>query len=115
MLVKICGITRREDADAAVAAGAAALGFILWPGSPRHVEADRARDIAGGLPAGILKVGVFVDQPAAQIETLAQWIGLTHVQLHGRETPAAAAQLTLPVIKATSLASGDDAADEWPA
>jgi phosphoribosylanthranilate isomerase len=114
MLVKICGITRADDAAAAVAAGAGAIGFILWPGSPRHIPPDRAHDIAQELPDTVMKVGVFVDQPAAVIEAAARRIGLTHVQLHGRETPPVAAQLSLPVIKATSLAADEDALDEWP-
>jgi len=115
MLVKICGITALEDAEAAVEQGADAVGFILWPESPRFVQPDRVRAIADALPAAVLKVGVFVNQPARHVNEVVSRSGLTHVQLHGDETPSFAASLTRPVIKATSLAAGPPAIDAWPA
>jgi len=102
MLVKICGITRPEDAEAAVAYGAGAIGFIMWPDSPRVVAPERARDIVARLPVGTLAVGVFVNQPVEDVNALADRIGLTHVQLHGDETPAYGRAIERPVIKATS-------------
>ncbi|HLW76202.1 MAG TPA: hypothetical protein VKS01_04435, partial [Bryobacteraceae bacterium] len=59
MMIKICGITRREDAEAAVAAGATAIGFVFAPESPRWIAPERAAEIGDGLP--VLKVGVFTD------------------------------------------------------
>src|SRR5437764_2734111 len=87
MFVKICGITRMEDARAAVEHGADAIGFVFWPKSPRFIDMERARAIitAVGPPVA---VGVFVNQPAGEVNETARWAGLTAVQLHGDETPA---------------------------
>src|SRR2546425_12668624 len=71
MLVKICGITRLEDAHAAVAAGASALGFVFWPGSPRFVDPYRARAIVQGLPPVVTPVGLFVNQPREYVSGVA--------------------------------------------
>ncbi len=81
--VKICGITRLEDALAAVELGADALGFIFYPRSPRNIEPVRAAEIAASLPAGMARVGVFVDTPAPEIAGIARRVGLTALQLHG--------------------------------
>jgi phosphoribosylanthranilate isomerase len=116
MLVKICGITRLEDAEAAVRFGAAAIGFVFWPGSPRCAVPARARIIVDALPAAMMKVGVFVNQSADEINETVGVAGLTHVQLHGDETPAFAAAMTRPVIKSTSLSAGSARDfDAWPA
>jgi phosphoribosylanthranilate isomerase len=113
MLVKICGITRLEDAEAAAQAGAAAVGFVFWPGSPRYVDPFRARAIAARLPPFVTTVGVFVNQPTAYIAGVASLVRLGAVQLHGDETPGAAEALPLPVIKAIRL--GDAGIAGWPA
>jgi len=84
--VKICGITRAEDAAAAAAAGADAVGFVFAPG-PRKVDPNRVREITGILPPGIEKIGVFVDEAPALVEEIARFCGLTGIQLHGREAP----------------------------
>jgi phosphoribosylanthranilate isomerase len=87
MMVKICGITTREDALAAVAGGASALGFNFYPPSPRYIEPEAAAEIADGLPAEVWKVGVFVDEsPEAMVRTAAL-VGLDVAQLHGNEPP----------------------------
>ena len=87
MMVKICGITNREDALAAIDGGAAALGFNFYPPSPRYVSPDQAAAIADGLPAGVWKVGVFVDEsPEAVLRTATQ-VSLDIAQLHGSEPP----------------------------
>ena len=113
MLVKICGITRLEDAEAAVAAGAGAIGFIFWPKSPRFIDPHRARAIAARLPPFVTAVGVFVDQPLAYVNGVASLVRLGAVQLHGDETPAFAAGVSAPVIKAVSIDRVDPRA--WPA
>ncbi len=113
MLVKICGITRAEDAQAAVAAGAGAIGFVFWPKSPRFIDPHRARRIASMLPPFVTAVGVFVNQPPAYVRGVASLVRLGAVQLHGDETPAYAAALSTPVIKALSL--GDAGTFAWPA
>ena len=101
MLVKICGITRLEDAEAAVAAGAAAIGFVFWPKSPRFVDPHRARQIAAALPPFVTAVGVFVDQPLEYVNGVASLVRLGVVQLHGDETPRFAAAVSSPVMART--------------
>jgi phosphoribosylanthranilate isomerase len=104
--VKVCGIRRRADARLAVELGAAALGFVLWPHSPRAVTADQVREIAGDLPAFVTRVGVFVNQPPADVLDLAARAGLTSVQLHGDEDAADYGATGLPVIKALPVGEG---------
>jgi phosphoribosylanthranilate isomerase len=112
MLVKICGITRVEDAEAAVAAGAGAIGFIFWPKSPRFIDPHRARKIAAALPPFVTAVGVFVNQSLDYVNGVARLVRVGAVQLHGDETPAFAAGVTAPVIKALSVDRIDAAV--WP-
>jgi phosphoribosylanthranilate isomerase len=81
--IKICGITNLEDAQAAVEAGADALGFVFYEKSPRRVNPEIARDIVRQLPAQVEKVGVFVDQSEDSICEVADRVGLTAVQMHG--------------------------------
>ena len=111
MMVKICGITRLEDARAAVDHGAAAIGFIFWPSSPRFIDPYRARKIARALPPFISTVGVFVNQPREYINGVASLVPLSVVQLHGDETPAFAASLSRAVMKAVTRR---EQAGEWP-
>lgn len=84
-MVKICGITRREDAEAAVEAGASALGFVFYPPSPRYVTPERAAELGAGLP--ILKVGIFQDETAASIEATVRAAKLDIAQVYGNEIP----------------------------
>jgi len=100
MRVKICGITSELDARAAVEAGADALGFVFYPKSPRAVTAPEALAIARGLPPLVARVGVFVNLPPDEILSIRDRVGLTAIQLHGDEPPAAAHALPAPVIKA---------------
>jgi phosphoribosylanthranilate isomerase len=88
MFVKICGITNREDALAAVAAGARALGFIFYPSSPRQVTAAQLQPWIDEVPPHIWKVGVFVDEAPELIEQIGTQLRLDIAQLHGAETPA---------------------------
>ncbi len=112
MRIKICGITRIEDAAAAVASGADAIGLIFYAGSRRAVTAEAARAIVASLPPLVPAVGVFVNEDLAVIRALKAEVGLAAVQLHGDETPADAARLPAPVIKAFRALPADLAA--WP-
>lgn len=109
MFVKICGITRIEDADAAVEAGANAVGFVFWPKSPRFVDPFRARAIAAALPPFVTAVGLFVNQPAEYVNGVASLVRLGAVQLHGDETPQDGARIQRPIIKACGLTAEDAA------
>jgi phosphoribosylanthranilate isomerase len=115
MIVKICGITRVEDATVAVSLGATAVGFIFWLGSPRRVAPADAAAIGAVLPQEVWKVGVFVDAPADDIRRVIEEARLTAVQLHGNETPAAAAAFNARVIKAIALehVESPEALDDW--
>jgi phosphoribosylanthranilate isomerase len=113
MFVKICGITRAEDAHAAVAAGAGAIGFVFWPDSPRFIDPHRARAIAAALPPFVTTVGVFVNQPRDYVAGVASLVRLGAVQLHGDEAIDYAAAIATPVIKAVT--PGDEALSAWPA
>jgi phosphoribosylanthranilate isomerase len=85
MMIKICGLTRRKDAEVAVSAGASALGFVFVPRSPRYVTAEQAAEIGRGLTAW--KVGIFEDQPAEAVAEVAREANLDVVQLYGGENP----------------------------
>jgi len=88
-LVKICGVTTAEDAAAAAAAGADAVGVNLWPGSKRFVGGvEAARRVLAALPAGVLRAGVFVNAAPAEVERAAAELQLDRVQLHGDERAA---------------------------
>lgn len=111
--VKICGITRIEDALAAAAAGADAVGFVFYPPSPRAVAPARAAAIVAALPRGIARVGVFVNEGAARMAEIRALAGLDCIQLHGDEPPEVARALPCPVIRAFRAAPRDAAeADE---
>ena len=112
MMVKICGITRLQDAQTAVEHGASAIGFIFWPSSPRFIDPYRARRIARALPPFISTVGVFVNQSREHINGVASLVPLSVVQLQGDETPAFAASLSRPVMKAVTR---PEQSREWPA
>ena len=86
MMVKICGITCMEDAQAAVGEGASALGFNFYKPSPRYIAPEAAAGITAALPKDTLKVGVFVNEFPADVEAIAQAAGLDVAQLHGKET-----------------------------
>ncbi|HET8547404.1 MAG TPA: phosphoribosylanthranilate isomerase [Bryobacteraceae bacterium] len=86
MIIKVCGITNTQDALAAVAAGATAVGFILYSKSPRYVAPEQAQKIVAALPPKVLKVGVFVDELPRELERIMKAVGLDIAQLHGRET-----------------------------
>lgn len=98
MLVKICGITSPEIAQAAVHAGADFLGFVFAK-SKREVSIDQARKIIATLPEHVKSVGVFVNKDVQEIEEIAQETGLDFIQLHGEESAQTVSRFTYPVIK----------------
>ncbi len=105
--IKICGLTRRRDVELAVELGAAAVGFVLVPASPRFVPPERLAELVCHLPPGVKRVGVFADAPAAEIRRLVPEL-LDVAQLHGAEPAAFAAGLGVPVWKAFHLCRSAD-------
>jgi phosphoribosylanthranilate isomerase len=115
IFIKVCGITRLTDALHAVEQGATAIGFVLWPRSPRAVTVERAAEIIAELPSSVMAVGVFVNEPIDGIRQTAERARLTAVQLHGDEPPAYADALAWPVIRAVSVDDIGEAAEAWSA
>jgi phosphoribosylanthranilate isomerase len=101
--VKICGVTRLEDALDAVRLGADALGFNFWPSSKRYCSPSMARRIASRLPPFVTTVGVFVNQSKREIREISARVGLRALQLHGDESPVFCRGFALPVIKAVRV------------
>jgi phosphoribosylanthranilate isomerase len=85
--IKICGLTREQDVDAAVEGGADAVGFVLYPASPRAVTAERARELASRLPPFITPVLLFVNEPAPAVLAALQAVPGAMAQFHGDESP----------------------------
>lgn len=106
--VKVCGITREEDAIRAAELGAAAVGFVLWEPSPRALSIAAAARLAAAVPAGVTRVGVFVDAAPAEVARAVREIGLDAVQLHGDEPVAEFSRVGARVIKAVTLETGRD-------
>jgi phosphoribosylanthranilate isomerase len=106
MRVKVCGITRPEDAALAVELGAAALGFVFWARSPRAVSVRTVREITETVPAFVSRVGVFVDESPAAVLAMAVDAGLTGVQLHGDEDASGYLDSPLDIIKALPVGEG---------
>ena len=108
--IKVCGITREDDAFLAVEAGADAVGFVLAPNSPRSISAEKAGDIAVALPPFVTKVALFVDAKAAAFEELLEEHPFfEYAQLHGREsepTVKACAEVGVGLIKAIKVGDG---------
>jgi phosphoribosylanthranilate isomerase len=105
MILKICGITSQDDADAAIEGGANAIGFNFYPRSPRYVTPERAAAIATA--AGVRRVGVFVNEPPERVEEIGRAVVLDVAQLHGEETPDDYPQ-GMAVWKAARVAPGFD-------
>lgn len=105
---KICGITRLEDAKAAVHYGADAIGFVFWNGSARYIAPERAREIIAELPPFISAVGVYVDPDAAWVEESSSVARLSLLQFHGNEEPDFCERFFLPYIKAVRVRAGLD-------
>lgn len=110
--VKICGITRVEDALAAIASGAAMLGLNFYPGSPRHITLQRAQEIAKAVAGRVKLVGVFVNMNVSEVLGVAHAVPLDAVQLHGDESPeeCAAVAEKFEVIRALKVDANFSAA-----
>jgi phosphoribosylanthranilate isomerase len=104
--VKICGITNEEDGRLAVDAGADALGFVFWSGSPRRVERSTAQEIAAAIPPSVWRVGVFVDAPLDELAACLREVPLDVLQLHGSETVTGARDLGARVWKVVRVGPG---------
>ncbi|MFP3515193.1 phosphoribosylanthranilate isomerase [Pseudomonas sp. SIMBA_077] len=107
---KICGITRIDDALAAVDAGADAIGFVFYAKSPRAVNAVQARAIIAALPPFVTTVGLFVNASACELNETLDAVPLDLLQFHGDETPAQCEGYHRPYIKALRVKAGDDIA-----
>jgi phosphoribosylanthranilate isomerase len=108
--IKVCGLTRVEDAVLAADLGADAIGFVLWPGSPRATGVDEALAIGRAVPPFVTRVGVVVDPAVGEINEIVRTARLDVLQLHGHETPGDFADVPVRLIKAVALDS--DAAVE---
>lgn len=106
--VKICGITRLADAQAAVALGADALGFVFFEESPRWIHPARAREIIARLPPFVTPVGLFVNAALPQVCAVVEETGVACVQFHGQESPETCAACPRPYIKAIPARPGID-------
>lgn len=114
MFVKICGITNREDALAAVEAGARAIGFVFAACSPRAAKPADIEPWISEIPAQIWKVGVFVDERPEIIEEIAARLKLDIVQLHGSETPAQHPR-DIRIWRAFRVRTAEDRVADYPA
>lgn len=112
--IKICGITRGEDARAAAEAGADALGFMFYAGSQRHVTVGQCREMVGSLPPFISRVGVFVDPLEEEVFEAMEVCGLDTLQFHGGESPDFCQQFPARIIKAFRI-KDEASLEELPA
>jgi len=101
--IKICGMTNPQDAEAAIEAGADALGFVFYAKSPRSIKPAVAKRIIAHLPPFVIPVGVFVNQDRDTIRNVFDECGLAFAQLHGDETPTFCESLGRPVLRALRL------------
>jgi len=108
--VKICGITRVEDALAAAAAGADAIGLVFYAKSPRAVDIEQAREILAALPPFVTSVGLFVDAERSELERILASVPLDLLQFHGDESVQQCEAFGRPYIKALRVKAGDDIA-----
>lgn len=111
--IKICGLTREEDVDAAVAAGADAVGFVLYEPSARYVSAERAAELAARLPAYVTPVLLFVNASVNQVAEACLLLPTALLQFHGDESPADCLRHGRPFVRAARIPldapeNGDD-------
>lgn len=106
--IKICGLTRPQDVDAAVAAGADAIGFVFYPKSPRYVTPAQAADLVRRLPPFVLAVGLFVNEDPATIQAILEQVPLNLLQFHGDERPEDCSRWGRPYLRAARVQPGLD-------
>lgn len=109
--IKICGLTRAEDVDAAVAAGADALGFVFYPPSPRYVDPDRAAALMARVPPFVTIVGLFVNARPEEVEAALARLPIQLLQFHGDEREADCRRYGRPYLKAARVRPGFDLLD----
>ena len=109
--IKICGITREADLDAAVLAGADAVGFVLYEKSPRHVSLTRATELARRLPPFVMPVCLLVNADAATVTAVAETLPQALLQFHGDETPEQCRAAGRPFLRAARMSPGLDLLD----
>ena len=109
--IKICGLTREADVEAAVAAGADAIGFVFYARSPRAVTPERARALARLLPPFVTPVGLFVNATDAELQAGFEALPNMLLQFHGDETPADCDRARRPYLRAARMAPGVDLLD----
>lgn len=101
--VKMCGMTRVEDAVAAAQLGADAIGLVFYAPSARFVDVERARAISQAMPPFVARVGLFVDPPPAEVRAIVEAVGLDVLQFYGEESPETYAAFGRPYIKAVRM------------
>ena len=106
--IKICGLTREEDVDAAVAAGADAIGFVFYPPSPRYVRPQRAAELAKRIPPFVDVVGLFVNETPEQVVATCKEVPINLLQFHGDEDVDYCRQFARPYIRAARVRAGLD-------
>ncbi|TXT23063.1 MAG: phosphoribosylanthranilate isomerase [Gallionellaceae bacterium] len=105
---KICGITRMQDAQAAAASGADALGLVFYDKSPRHVSVQQAAQLAQAIPPFVTLVGLFVNPSGDEVRAALRQVPLDALQFHGEEDPEFCAQFGRPYLKAVRVKAGTD-------
>jgi phosphoribosylanthranilate isomerase len=104
--IKICGLTRAEDVQTAVRAGADAIGFV-FTASPRRISIDKAIELSAYVPDGVLRVGLFLDQDRSEIELVTRSVPLDILQFHGNETEQECSHFKLPWLKAVAMENAE--------
>lgn len=106
--IKICGLTREEDVDAAVAAGADAIGFVFYPPSPRYVTLQRAAELTKRIPPFVDVVGLFVNEVPELVQAACDALPINVLQFHGDEDGAYCRQFARPYLRAARVRPGLD-------
>jgi phosphoribosylanthranilate isomerase len=111
--VKICGLTRESDVQAAADAGADALGLVFYPPSPRFLALEQARALRRAVPPFVSAIALFVNPSAEEVERVLERVQPDALQFHGEETPEFCARFGVPYIKACRVRQGVDLLEYW--